>query len=146
MKYLLPLVIMTALSGCVKNESHIGYNFPDHYQERLKKNITTKDMVLDNMGSPTIESTYGDSVYYYITQKQVSKAFFHPKVVDQKIIALTFNKKDILVQIKQYGLQEFRDLELDHNRTELKGNEMGVLEQLMSNVGRFGSAKKSPGM
>lgn len=137
---------MAALSGCVKNESHIGYNFSDHYQERLKENITTKDEVLENMGSPTIESTYGDSVYYYITQKQISKAFFSPKVVDQKILALTFNKKGVLMQIKQYGVQEFKDLELDPNRTKLKGNEMGVLEQLMTNVGRFGGGKKSPGM
>lgn len=139
------IAILFAVTGCVKNEAYIGYSFPDGYDANLKVGHTTKDMVIESLGAPTTESSYGDSTYYYISQKQYSKTFMQPVLEEQKVLALVFNDKEVLSSIKHYDLSDYKEIEPDHSKTELKGNEMGVMEQVVHNVGRFGSKKKSVG-
>lgn len=142
---LFSIVVILSLSGCAKNELYVGYSFPENYQEHLKVGRTTKNEVLQLMGSPTTESSYGDLTYYYISQKQISKSFFQPKVEGQEVLALTFNSKDMLKQAKHYDIHDYKATQLDEAKTTLKGNEMGVLEQMMHNVGRFGGGKPKVG-
>jgi len=140
------MALILSLTACAKNELYVGYNFPDNYQERLKIGRTSKSDVLEFMGSPTTESSYGESTFYYIAQKQISKSFFQPKIEQQDVVALTFNSKGILTQAKHYDMNDYKAMQLDETRTTLKGNEMGMLEQMMHNVGRFGGGKtKAPG-
>jgi outer membrane protein assembly factor BamE (lipoprotein component of BamABCDE complex) len=137
--------MLFVLAGCAKNESIIGYSFPDGYEQHLKVGRTSKDDVIQLLGAPTTESSYGEKTYYYISQRQYYKAFMEPVLEDQKVLALKFNKNDVLSAASQYDLNDYKSIEHDNSKTELRGNEMGVLEQMMHNVGRFGSKKKSVG-
>lgn len=144
MKLFIP-IILVGLVGCAKNELYVGYSFPENYQEHLKIGRTTMDDALQLLGTPTTQSSYGDPTYYYISQQQISTSFMLPKVEKQDILALTFNKKGTLIKAQHYDIHDYKKItQEDATRTALKGNEMGVMEQMMHNVGRFGGKTKPP--
>lgn len=137
LKFIAAVVLLT-LSGCARNEIFVGYSFPENYQERLKIGRTNKDDVLEFMGTPTSESTFGDKKYFYVAQKQVSKTFLQPVVETQEVLEISFDQKGLLNMAKIYDIKNHQMIMLDEKRTILKGNEMGVFEQMMHNIGRYG--------
>lgn len=140
---LILLFLSISLCGCINREDHIGYSFPEGYEKHLKIGKTSRHRVFDVLVSPSTESNYGQITYYYVGQIQSIRTLEHPKVDKQNILALTFNKKGILQSIKHYNIADYKQLSYDERRTILKGNEMGVLEQMIHNIGRFGGKNKA---
>jgi len=105
------LVIATmGLSGCKTSEvMNNGYIF-DPQSLALAPVGSSREQVLLSLGTPSTTATFDGEVFYYISQKRTrAVAFMKPKLVDQNILAIYFDKtgvgRDItfLQQILQGG-------------------------------------------
>ncbi len=139
------LSISVALGGCATKEYYYGYSFPIHDRQYLHIHKTTIGEVRQLMGSPTTESNFGNKVYYYVSQQQTRVAFLAPKVEQQRVLALTFDSKGVLSEIKDYTLNDALYVQFDEGDTRLKGSETHPLEQIMGNIGKFNAASSKPG-
>lgn len=94
------------------------------------------------LGSPSTTATIttsGDS-YYYISSTVEQTAFFKPKVVDRKILAVRFDRDDRVEKFANYGLEDGIIIDFITRETPTRGKEFGILQQLFQNLGRFDPA------
>ena len=140
------LILMLFFSGCANRVQTNGY-FVDKYlvEQKILPNHTTEATVIKNLGSPTVMSSFGDRTFYYMGRKYNKKAFLNPVLIDQMIVAISFDDDHRVKEIKHYN--DAKEIEYDNTDTPFKGNDMSALEQLLGNIGRFNTpSSRKPGL
>ena len=101
--------------------------------------VHNQDDVRYLLGSPSAVSTFGGDVWYYISERTESVAFFKPKVLERQVIAISFTDGDdkVVKEIARYDKSDAREIELVDRRTPTAGNETTLLQDLFGNFGRF---------
>ena len=142
--FLILIIVFTTLSGCIKNTDLVGYTFKSENIDLIKAGKTNKFAVRQILGSPSVTSTYGDIIWYYISTEYESVAFFKPKVRNQKIVAITFDKNDMVNNLKEYSAKDVTNIQLSNDSTKAEGSDVGIIGQLLGNIGRFNSSPGKP--
>ncbi|MCD6035901.1 MAG: outer membrane protein assembly factor BamE [Rickettsiales bacterium] len=144
--FTLSLLVLVAFStsGCIKNKDVRGYTLDPEKLEQIKPFASKKNDVLAALGSPSSTSSFGDETWYYINNKLEYVAFFDPKVKEQTVVAIAFDGSGKVTNVRQYNADDREHLNYASDKTETPGNEMGVLEQLLGNVGKFNSDPSNP--
>lgn len=143
MRRTVPLLLVLALGGCDNIVDQHGFAATPGSVEKLEVGTQSRDDVTRLIGSPSSVGTFNPNVWYYITQKQESLAFFKPEITEQKIIQLTFNDSGRLQNIKNYDLADGEKITMVSRITPTAGKELTVLEQILGNVGRFSAKQQS---
>jgi outer membrane protein assembly factor BamE (lipoprotein component of BamABCDE complex) len=125
------------LAACAKHEITQGYNFDNADLKVIRVHQSTKEDVRKELGSPTTSSDFGPLTYYYISTKLEKIAFFEPKVVEQRALSICFNSKGVVDTIKELTLDDYNMIVFSESLTEIDGNTLSPLEQMMSNVGKY---------
>jgi outer membrane protein assembly factor BamE (lipoprotein component of BamABCDE complex) len=130
------LAAILALSACAADITKHGHIFNDDELAQIKPGMS-RDQVVLALGTPDTKSTAGQDAYYYIsTTTKSSAAFLSPSVVDRRVVAVYFNKKDSVERLANYGLQDGKVVNFSKAETPSKGSEDGLLKELFRNIGR----------
>lgn len=103
---------------------------------------SSRDDVQALLGTPSSTLTYGDETWHYISARTEQKAFFEPKLVERKVVSVTFDPRGTVKAVATRNLEDGQSIELVERETPTAGKELNVLEQLLGNVGKF---SKAPG-
>jgi outer membrane protein assembly factor BamE (lipoprotein component of BamABCDE complex) len=96
---------------------------------------SSKDQVLIALGSPSTTANYGNDVFYYISQTRYRAAQFLPdKIVDQRIVAVYFDKKEQVARVANYGLQDGKVFDFISKTTPTGGADENFLQQVLAGV------------
>ncbi len=95
------------------------------------------------LGSPTTTSNYGEKIWYYISTRRETKAFFAPEITKQKVVAIIFDADDTVKDIERYKKEDGKPVELVSKETPAEGRKLGVVEQLLGNFGKFTAPGRS---
>lgn len=126
-----------ALGGCAPLRQTSGYQAIDHNPKDMKVGVDTKSTVLDQLGSPSAQSTFDNNVWYYISQKSAEVGYHKPHITKRAVVAITFSKDDEKVtKIDTLSLKDGKVVAYNDRETPTRGREISVLEQLLGNVGR----------
>ena len=137
-KYIIILILF--LSACATKVSNHG--FVDHEKvAKIQKGKDSKDNVFYILGSPSASSSLEKDSWYYISARQEGVAFFKPELKDQEITEITFDKNEIVSDIKKYTMEDRKEIEIAEDKTETVTRDMNVLQQLLGNLGRFTNDK-----
>lgn len=131
------MVSLLFISACVKTEETRGYVAEFSHFDKIKTGETTKEEALKIMGSPSSKSTFGKEQWYYIGNKMERIAFFDPEIVKQDVLYLTFDENGIVKEAGKKGTEDARKIAISDDKTRTEGNKIGVVEQLLGNLGRF---------
>lgn len=142
MKNIVLVCILLLLTSCVSEYYSHGYTFDQNNLGIIKVGQTKKENVIRELGNPTTSSDFGPEVYYYINYKTEKKAFFDPKIIEQKVIAITFDKKDTVADIAEYTIDDLKNIAFSEHMIEIKGNSITPIEQILTNVGKFTKKEK----
>jgi len=141
-----PLLLVGALvpllASCETIIDQRGFAPTPGSVEKLDINSQSREDVIRLIGSPSTVGTFNPNVWYYISQKQETYAFFKPVMLEQNVMQLTFNDSGRLQAIKKYDLTDGKDVDMVSRITPTAGKELTVLEQLMGNVGRFSGPRQ----
>ena len=86
-------LVCAALGGCTGEQFQKGYIIPPGALEQIPIGAS-QDQVLIVMGTPSTVATLNGEVFYYISQRSERLvAFMNQRVVDQRVIAIYFDKK-----------------------------------------------------
>ena len=139
------LATAIALSACASDITKHGHIFNDEELAQVKTGMS-RDQIILALGTPDTKSTAGQNAYYYIsTTTKSSAAFLNPTIVDRRIVAVYFDKKDNVERVANYGLQDGKVIDFVKRETPSKGSEDGLLKELFRNIGRPTTAVNQDG-
>jgi outer membrane protein assembly factor BamE (lipoprotein component of BamABCDE complex) len=123
-------LVCAMLGGCTGEQFQKGYILPPGALEQIPIGAS-QDQVLIVMGTPSTVATLNGEVFYYISQhSERPVAFMNQKVVDQRVIAIYFDKTRQVQRLANYGLQDGRIFDFVSRTTPTSGQELSYLTPL----------------
>ncbi len=88
------------------------------------------------LGTPSTVATVSGEVFYYISQRgEKPIAFMQQKVVDQRVIAVYFDKDRRVERLADYGMQDGKIFDFVSRTTPTGGKELSYLTYLFKIIG-----------
>lgn len=119
-----------SLAACTGEQFQKGYILPPGALEQIPIGAS-QDQVLIVMGTPSTVATLDGEVFYYISQRaERPVAFMNQKVVDQRVIAVYFDKNRRVRRLANYGMQDGKIFDFVSRTTPTSGQELSYLAPL----------------
>jgi outer membrane protein assembly factor BamE (lipoprotein component of BamABCDE complex) len=124
------VALLCALLGACGEQFQKGYILPPGALEQIPIGAS-QDQVLIVMGTPSTVATLNGEVFYYISQHTNRPALFmNQKVVDQRVIAIYFDKNRQVIRLANYGLKDGKIFDFISRTTATSGQELSYLTPL----------------
>jgi outer membrane protein assembly factor BamE (lipoprotein component of BamABCDE complex) len=121
------VALCAALGACTGEQFQKGYILPDGALEQIPVGAS-QDQVLIVLGTPSTVATLSGEVFYYISQRADRKAAFMPQqVIDQRVIAVYFDKNRHVSRLANYGMQDGKIFDFISRTTPTSGQELSYL-------------------
>jgi outer membrane protein assembly factor BamE (lipoprotein component of BamABCDE complex) len=128
---------MLPTSAGLNEEYTRGFVMDDALIAQIKPGMDVQ-AVLTALGTPSTTSTVGNRTFYYISQTVRRRFQFQDlSVVDQKVLAIYFNKAFKVERIANYGLQDGVPFDFISRTTPTGGEEQSFLRNLFKGVTKF---------
>lgn len=128
-----------SLSACAADITKHGHVFLDEDLAQVKQGMS-RDQVVLALGTPDTKSTVDQNAFYYISSTtKRSAAFMKPEIVDRRVVAIYFDKKEKVTRVANYGLKDGAVFDFVSSTTPSRGSEDGLLKELFRNIGRPGA-------
>jgi outer membrane protein assembly factor BamE (lipoprotein component of BamABCDE complex) len=131
------LACALVLPGCGITEQTFqrGYVVPEGALEQVPLG-SSQEQVLIVLGTPSTVATVTGEVFYYISQRaQKAAAFMPQKVVDQRVIAVYFDKERRVTRLADYGIKDGKVFDFVSKTTPTGGSEMSYLTYIFKIIG-----------
>lgn len=131
------LLLCITLAACAPTLVMQGYVPDEETLAGVEQGVDTKDAVVTKLGSPSTIATFDDDTWIYVNKRSEVFAFFEPTVLSQNVVAINFDPEGRVEEIRRFTLEDGRLINPITRKTPTQGQELGLLEQLFGNVGRF---------
>lgn len=128
-----------SLSGCLGYDGTVvhGYQLNPRTADQVKVG-SSAEQILVLMGTPTTTSTVGGDAWYYISQTtNRSLGFMPPKVTDQRVFAVYFDKDKKVQRVANYGMEDGKLIDFVSRTTPTAGAESTFLKGMFINLLHF---------
>ena len=130
-------LILFYLTGCAPRVELSG-NLPNtDLLDSIEIGHVNKQEVLKLIGTPSTISPFSGNDWYYVSERTETSAFFNPKVVDRKVLLIKFDDKGVVSDIRSYGVEAGKAVDIVDRITPTEGRSFGIIQQLLGNIGRF---------
>jgi outer membrane protein assembly factor BamE (lipoprotein component of BamABCDE complex) len=120
-------LLCVVLTGCTGEQFQKGYILPPGALEQIPIGAS-QDQVLIVMGTPSTVATLNGEVFYYISQRTDRRlAFMNQKLVDQRVIAIYFDKNRQVRKLANYGIQDGKIFDFISRTTPTSGQELSYV-------------------
>jgi outer membrane protein assembly factor BamE (lipoprotein component of BamABCDE complex) len=121
------LALALPLGGCFTETYQKGYVVPEGALEQIPIGAS-QEQVLILMGTPSTVATVSGEVFYYISQRAERKVAFMPQaVVDQRVVAVYFDRNRRVERLANYGMRDGRIFDYVSRTTPSGGEEINYL-------------------
>lgn len=123
-----------ATGGCLTKTYERGYMIPEGALEQVPVGAS-QEQVLVVLGTPSTVATVSGEVFYYISQRTEQTSFLPQKVVDQRVIAVYFDKNRRVERLAHYGLKDGKVFDFISRTTPAGGQELSYITYLFKIIG-----------
>jgi outer membrane protein assembly factor BamE (lipoprotein component of BamABCDE complex) len=120
------LALGLTLGGCFTQNYQRGYVLAAGALEQIPLGAP-QEQVLISLGTPSTVATVSGEVFYYISARTEQTSFLPEKIVDQRVVAIYFDKNRRVERIANYGLQEGKIFDFISRKTPTSGQELSYL-------------------
>ena len=120
------LVLGSMLGGCFTQSYQRGYVLAEGALEQIPLGAP-QEQVLISLGTPSTVATVSGEVFYYISARTEQTSFLPEKVVDQRVVAVYFDKNRRVERLANYGLQDGKIFDYISRTTPTSGQELSYL-------------------
>lgn len=96
---------------------------------------TSQDEVLQLLGTPSAKSTFQANQWYYITSTDKVTALKGNQMENRKVVAIAFDPSGTVSNLHELTEADGKTFTPDATTTKTQGQSLGILEQLMGNLG-----------
>jgi len=138
------LAIMAVLSSlaftaCTPTVATHGHTFDEAAIAQIEPGRSSQQEVMQLLGSPSSLASFDGEVWYYVSQRTEKISFYQEDVVGQDVIAIAFDEQGVVDEVDRHGLEQTAAVEPVDRVTPTAGEAPSIFEQLIGNIGRFGS-------
>ena len=120
-------VLLLSLTGCFSETYQKGYIVPEGALEQIPIGAS-QEQVLILLGTPSTVATVSGEAFYYISQRAERPVAFMPQeTVDQRVIAVYFDKNRRVQRLANYGLKDGKIFDFVSRTTPTGGREINYL-------------------
>lgn len=136
-----PLAVVAALSlglllgGCFTQTYQRGYVLADGALEQIPLGAP-QEQVLITLGTPSTVATVSGEVFYYISARTEQTSFLPERTVDQRVVAVYFDKNRRVQRVANYGLEDGRIFDSVSRTTPTSGQELSYLTYVFKIFGK----------
>jgi outer membrane protein assembly factor BamE (lipoprotein component of BamABCDE complex) len=134
------LILVAGLAACSGTIDQHGHVVREQAMQELRPGAQTRDDVVRLMGTPSSKAPFDENTWYYIGQKTKSVAFFKPELQERNVIVVRFDDSGLLRSVNNLTAEDGKEVAYVERETPTAGHELGLMEQLLGNVGRFNPA------
>ena len=121
------LALGLLLSGCLGEAYQRGYVIPEGALEQIPLGAS-QEQVLIVLGTPSTVATVSGEAFYYISQRTEKAIAFMPDTpVDQRVIAVYFDKNRRVERLADYGLRDGKIFDYVSRTTPTGGRDANYL-------------------
>lgn len=130
------MAAMAAATACAPVQNYNGYPIDTSATapQAPQVGVDTHDTVRTRFGTPSTTSVLEQDAWYYVSEIQSQVAFYRPHITDRRVMVVRFNG-DTVSAVENYGIERGRIVAYDTHATPTRGRELGILEQLLGNIG-----------
>src|SRR4051794_32882585 len=122
------------LGGCLQETYQKGYVIPEGALEQIPIGAS-QEQVLIVLGTPSTVATVSGEAFYYISQRAERRVAFMPQeVVDQRVVAVYFDKNRRVERLANYGLMDGKIFDFISRSTPTAGRELNYLQALFEGL------------
>ena len=143
-KLLITLFSLFFIAACTPSQATRGNLLTEDRLAYIKVEESTRDEVVEYIGSPTNIAPFDPNTWYYIGQMTEKQGFLDREIVDQQVFVARFNEEGTLIQFENMETANL-DIPIVTRETPTHGNDMTVFQQLIGNLGRFNPASLGGG-
>ena len=129
------LALGLLLGGCFTQTYQRGYVLADGALEQIPLGAP-QEQVLITLGTPSTVATVSGEVFYYISSRTEQTSFLPEKTVDQRVVAVYFDKNRRVQRIANYGLQDGKIFDFVTRTTPTAGQELSYLTYVFKVFGK----------
>jgi outer membrane protein assembly factor BamE (lipoprotein component of BamABCDE complex) len=129
------LALATA-AACAPVQTYSGFR-PERNDVELpdpQVGVDTRATVQQRFGSPSTTAVFDQTAWYYVSSTQERVAFYTPQITDRRVMVVRFDGETV-AGVEKYGMERGRLVSYSDEVTPTRGRELGVLEQLLGNIG-----------
>jgi outer membrane protein assembly factor BamE (lipoprotein component of BamABCDE complex) len=116
--------------GCFGETFQRGYVLPDGALQQIPLGAS-QEQVLIVLGTPSTVATVSGEAFYYISQRSERPVAFMPNsVVEQRVIAVYFDKNRKVQRLAEYGLKDGKVFDFISRTTPTTGADLNLLNGL----------------
>jgi len=119
------------LINCSQNTVYSGKILSGEIKYDL---ITSKNILIETIGSPNFIDPI-EKKYYYYSEKKISKNFYNNKIAYIKMIIFSFDENNNILEVNELNLDQFTKLKIAKDKTENKLLKRGFLEKAFGGIG-----------
>ena len=124
------LLLAAPLGGCFSETYQKGYIVPEGALEQIPIGAS-QEQVLIVLGTPSTVATVSGEAFYYISQRAERPiAFMNQSVVDQRVVAVYFDKSRRVTRLANYGLKDGKVFDFVSRTTPTGGAEVNYVTTL----------------
>src|SRR5262245_51823028 len=132
--------LLLAACGFSQETLQRGYVLPEGALEQVPVGAT-QEQVLIVLGTPSTVATVNGDAFFYISQKASRSVAFMPhEVVDQRVIAVYFDKERRVSRIANYGVIYSKAVDFYSLTTPTGSQTLSYLCNIFKNMGYYLSA------
>jgi outer membrane protein assembly factor BamE (lipoprotein component of BamABCDE complex) len=131
------VLFCAVVAGCGEQFQR-GYILPPGALEQIPIGAS-QDQVLIVLGTPSTVATLNGEVFYYISQRSERRlAFMSDHIVDQRVIAVYFDKNRQVRRLANYGMKDGMIFDFISRTTPTSGQEINYVAPLFKalNIGQ----------
>ena len=115
------------LAGCFSETYQKGYILPEGALEQIPIGAS-QEQVLIVLGTPSTVATVSGEAFYYISQRaERAVAFMPQEVVDQRVVAVYFDKNRRVERLADYGMKDGKIFDFVSRTTPTGGKDTGLI-------------------
>jgi outer membrane protein assembly factor BamE (lipoprotein component of BamABCDE complex) len=129
------LACAALLGGCFTQNYQRGYILAEGALEQVPLGAP-QEQVLITLGTPSTVATVSGEVFYYISARTEQTSFLPEKTLDQRVVAVYFDKNRRVQRIANYGVEDGKIFDYISRTTPTSGQELSYLTYVFKIFGK----------
>jgi outer membrane protein assembly factor BamE (lipoprotein component of BamABCDE complex) len=125
-----------AATACAPVQTYSGF-LPERNDVQIadpQPGVDNRTTVQQRFGTPSTTAVFDQTAWYYVSSVQERVAFYDPETIQRTVMVVRFDG-DNVASVEKFGLERGRLVAYNDEVTPTRGRELGILEQLLGNVG-----------
>ncbi|CAM3071138.1 Beta-barrel assembly machine subunit BamE [Paracoccus aminovorans] len=137
----LAMVAPLALSACQATYRNHGYVPPEEQLAQVEVGRTGQGELEGLIGRPSAQGLLTGSAWYYVGSRWEYFGAREPREVNRQVVAVSFTESGTVSNVERFGLERGRVVVLSQRVTDSGVTSLGLIRQLLGNVGRVSAGQ-----